>query len=84
VHLPVELSIGGGVPDDLIVEHLDSGLAFSVLVDSGVHISNERVEVILVLLGDGVVLSLIILEPCDNLLFVETEGECVVLGINPV
>ena len=82
--MPVEFSIGSGVSDDLIVKHLDSGLAFSVLVDSSVHISNERVEVILVFLGNGVVLSLIILEPSDNLSFIETEGECVVLGINPV
>ena len=83
MHLPVELGIGGGVSDDLLVEVLDSSLALSVGLDCSVHIRDERVEVLLVLSGDFIVSSLVCLEPGDNFCLIKTEGERVVLNVDP-
>jgi hypothetical protein len=84
VQLPVEFSISCCIFDDLLVEIFDSGLAGSVGLNCFVDIGNEGVEVVLVFLGNVIVLSLVVSEPGNDFLFVEIEGEGVVLQVHPV
>jgi len=83
VHLPVEVCISSGVSDNLLVEVLNMVGTCLVLLNGYVDIIDERHEVVLVLSGNILVPGVGLVEPCDDLILVEVEGEGVVLDVDP-
>ena len=83
MHLPIEFSISGSVPHDLLVDAMDSCFSCLVILYGLVNIADEDVEVFLVLGSDFVVCSLVLLEPGNYFLFVEVKGEWVCLECCP-
>ena len=84
MHLPVKFGIGGGISHDVLIDSLDSCFSRLVCLNSSINLSSEGVEVLLVLGFNFGVLGLVLLEPSNNLSFVEIECESSVMHGSPL
>lgn len=83
VHLPIEFSISSSGSHDLFVKSLNSCFASLVICNGLVNVIDEDIEVSLVLCCNFIVSSLVLLEPCNYFLFIEVEGERMLLECCP-
>ena len=83
MHLPVEFSICGGVTDNSVVKSLNSVGSSLVVCDGDVNFINESEEVFFIFGGDLIVSGICLVEPCNNLSFIEIKGKSVILNVDP-